>query len=137
MSRPQLPGVDRIGLLRLSVENLLDDSDANDKACRALRRGCTATSIWVARIEIGRRFAATRQGYWRGGKGAPAVESDYADLQRRISELPALQRRLTRRRGRRQARTPGSGAEAAMPLSPEDRESALHGFARDMAACER
>ena len=137
VSRPQLPGVDRIGLLRLSVENLLDDSDANDKAlAERLRRELHGNfDLGRPRIEIGRRFAAHEARILAEAERARRrVEGDYADLQRRESELPALQRRIDaaaaagdRREHLAQALRLADAIDAR-----KDRESALHGFAPDM-----
>ena len=137
VSRPQLPGVDRIGLFRLSVENLLDDSDANDKAlAERLRRELHGNfDLGRPRIELGRRFAGHEARMLAEAERARRrVESDYADLQRRESELPALQRRIDA------AAAAGERREhlaQALRLTDaigvrRDRESALQGFAPDM-----
>ena len=137
VSRPQLPGVDRIGLLRLSVENLLDDSDANDKAlAERLRRELHGNfDLSRPRIEIGRRFAAHEARILAEAERARRhVESDYADLQRRESELPALQRRIDAAAAagdRREHLNQVLRLADAIDVR-KDRESALHGFAPDM-----
>ena len=137
VSRPPLPGADRIGLFRLSVENLLDDSDANDKAlAERLRRELHGNfDLGQPRIEIGRRFAVHEARILaEAGKACRRVESDYADLQRRELELPALERRIdtavaasVRREHLDQALRLADAIDVR-----KDRESALHGFPPDM-----
>ena len=136
-SRPQLPGVDRIGLLRLSVENLLDDSDANDKAlAERLRRELHGNfDLGRPRIEIGRRFAAHEARMLAEATTARRrVEGDYADLQRRESELPALQRRIDAAAAAGERREHlGQALRLADAIDErKDRESALQGFPPDM-----
>ena len=97
VSRPALPGADRIGLFRLSVENLLDDDDADDKALaeRLWRELHGNFDLSEPRIEITRRFARHEAGKLAEAvKGRRRVESEYADLQRQETELPDLARRL-------------------------------------------
>ena len=97
VSRPALPGADRIGLFRLSVENLLDDDDADDKALaeRLWRELHGNFDLSEPRIEITRRFARHEAGKLaEAGKGRRRVESEYADLQRQETELPDLARRI-------------------------------------------
>ena len=97
VSRPALPGADRIGLFRLSVENLLDDSDANDKAlAERLRRELHGNfDLDQPRIEIGRMFARHEaRRLVDAEKTRRRVEGEYADLQRREAELPDLERRI-------------------------------------------
>ena len=97
VSRPALPGADRIGLFRLSVENLLDDSDANDKAlAERLRRELHGNfDLDQPRIEVGRMFARHEaRRLVDAEKARRRVESDYVDLQRREAELPDLERRI-------------------------------------------
>ena len=137
VSRPPLPGADRIGLFRLSVENLLDDSDANDRAlAERLRRELHGNfDLGQPRIEIGRRFAAHEaRRLAEAGRARRRVESDYADLQRREAELPALERRVdtaaaasVRREHLEQALRLADAIDAQ-----KDRESALQRFAPDM-----
>ena len=137
VSRPPLPGADRLGLFRLSVENLLDDSDANDKAlAERLRRELHGNfDLGQPRIEIGRRFAVHETRILaEAGKARRRVESDYADLQRRESELPALERRIdtavaasVRREHLDQALRLADAIDVR-----KDRESALHRFPPDM-----
>ena len=137
VSRPPLPGADRLGLFRLSVENLLDDSDANDKAlAERLRRELHGNfDLGQPRIEIGRRFAVHEARILaEAGKARRRVESDYADLQRRESELPALERRIdtavaasVRREHLDQALRLADAIDVR-----KDRESALHRFPPDM-----
>ena len=137
VSRPPLPGADRLGLFRLSVENLLDDSDANDKAlAERLRRELHGNfDLGQPRIEIGRRFAVHEARILaEAGKARRRVESDYADLQRRESELPALERRIdtavaasVRREHLDQALRLADAIDVR-----KDGESALHRFPPDM-----
>ena len=97
VSRPALPGADRIGLFRLSVENLLDDSDANDKAlAERLRRELHGNfDLDQPRIEIGPMFARHEaRRLVDAEKTRRRVERDYVDLQRREAELPDLERRI-------------------------------------------
>ena len=99
VSRPALPGADRIGLFRLSVENLLDDDDADDKALaeRLWRELNGNFDLSRPRIEITRRFARHEAGKLaEAGKGRWRVESEYAYLQRQEAELPDLARRIER-----------------------------------------
>ena len=99
VSRPALPGADRIGLFRLSVENLLDDNDADDKALaeRLWRELHGNFDLSEPRIEITRRFARHEAGKLAEAvKGRRRVESEYADLQRQEAELPDLARRIER-----------------------------------------
>ena len=137
VSRPQLPGVDRIGLFRLSVENLLDDSDANDKAlAERLRRELHGNfDLGRPRIEIGRRFAAHEARVLAEATTARRrVESDYADLQRRESELPALQLRIDAAAAagdRREHLAQALGLADAIDAR-KDRESELLGFPSDL-----
>ena len=135
--RPQLPGVDRVGLFRLSVENLLDDSDANDKAlAERLRRELHGNfDLGRPRIEIGRRFAVHEaRRLAEAERARRRVESDYADLQRRESELPALQRRIdaAAAAGERREHLAQALKLADAIDAREDRESALDGFPPDM-----
>ena len=96
-SRPALPGADRAGLFRLSVENLLDDSDANDQAlAERLRRELHGNfDLGQPRIEIGRLFARheARQ-LAEAGRARRQVESEYVDLQRQEAGVPALERQI-------------------------------------------
>ena len=135
--RPQLPGVDRVGLFRLSVENLLDDSDANDRAlAERLRRELHGNfDLGRPRIEIGRRFAAHEARMLaEAAKARRRVEGDYADLQRRESELPALQRRIdaAAAAGERREHLAQALKLADAIDARKDRESALDGFPPDM-----
>ena len=135
--RPQLPGVDRVGLFRLSVENLLDDSDANDRAlAERLRRELHGNfDLGRPRIEIGRRFAAHEARMLAEAATARRrVEGDYADLQRRESELPALQRRIdaAAAAGERREHLAQALRLADAIDARKDRESALDGFPPDM-----
>ena len=137
VSRPQLPGVDRVGLFRLSVENLLDDSDANDRAlAERLRRELHGNfDLGRPRIEIGRRFAAHEARMLAEAATARRrVEGDYADLQRRESELPALQRRIdaAAAAGERREHLAQALRLADAIDVRKDRESALDGFPPDM-----
>ena len=96
-SRPVLPGADRIGLFRLSVEHLLDSDDASDKelAERLWREVHGNFDLSAPRIEITRRFALHEAGRLAGaGSERRRVESEYLDLQRREAELPDLERRI-------------------------------------------
>ena len=137
VSRPQLPGVDRIGLFRLSVENLLDDSDANDRAlAERLRRELHGNfDLGRPRIEIGRRFAVHEaRNLAEAERTRRRVEGDYADLQRRESELPALQRRIdaAAAAGERREHLAQALKLADAIDARRDRESALDGFPPDM-----
>ena len=94
---PALPGADRIGLFRLSVEHLLDDDDANDKALaeRLWRELHGNFDLSQPRIEITPRFARHEAvGLARAGNERRRVEREYAELQRREADLPDLERRI-------------------------------------------
>ena len=94
---PALPGADRIGLFRLSVEHLLDDDDANDKALaeRLWRELHGNLDLSRPRIEITPRFARHEAGRLaRAGNERRRVEREYAELQRREADLPDLERRI-------------------------------------------
>ena len=137
VSRPSLPGADRMGLFRLSVENLLDDSDANDRAlAERLRRELHGNfDLDRPRIEIGRRFAVHEaRRLAEAERARRRVESDYADLQRRESELPALQRRIdaAAAAGERREHLAQALKLADAIDARKDRESALDGFPPDM-----
>ena len=137
VSRPPLPGADRIGLFRLSVENLLDDSDANDRAlAERLRRELHGNfDLGQPRIEIGRRFAVHEaRRLADAGRARRRVEDEYVGLQRQESELPALEQRIdtaaaagVRREHLEQALRLADAIDAQ-----KDRESALQRFAPDM-----
>ena len=113
---PALPGADRIGLFRLSVEHLLDDDDANDKALaeRLWRELHGNFDLSQPRIEITPRFARHEAiGLGRAGNERRRVEREYADLQRREADLPDLEQRIeTAVAAPRPARPPGAGAWA-------------------------
>ena len=97
VSRPPLPGADQIGLFRLSVENLLDDSDANDKAlAERLRRELHGNfDLGQPRIEITQRFAQHEAKRLAGARNeSRRVEGEYAALQQREAELPGLERQI-------------------------------------------
>ena len=136
-SRPALPGADRVGLFRLSVENLLDDSDANDKAlAERLRRELHGNfDLGQPRIELGRMFARHEaRRLADAGKTRRRVESEYAGLQRQEAELPALERKIEKAVAAR-ART--EHLEQALRLADaidarKDHESALQRFPPDM-----
>ena len=136
-SRPALPGADRVGLFRLSVENLLDDSDANDKAlAERLRRELHGNfDLGQPRIELGRMFARHEaRRLADAGKARRRVESEYAGLQRQEAELPDLERKIEKAVAAR-ART--EHLEQALRLADaigarKDRESALQRFPPDM-----
>ena len=136
-SRPMLPGADRIGLFRLSVENLLDDSDANDRAlAERLRRELHGNfDLGQPRIEIGRRFAVHEARILAdAGKARRRVESEYADLQRQEAELPALERRIDTAVAasvRREHLDQALRLDDAIDVR-KDRESALQRFPPDM-----
>ena len=137
VSRPALPGADRMGLFRLSVENLLNDSDADDRAlAERLRRELHGNfDLGQPRIEIGRRFAVHEARILaEAGRARRRVESDYADLQRRESELPALERRIDTAAA---ASVRREHLDQALRLADaidvrKDRESALQRFSPDM-----
>ena len=136
-SRPALPGADRVGLFRLSVENLLDDSDANDKAlAERLRRELHGNfDLGQPRIELGRRFAVHEAKILAdAGKARRRVEDEYVGLYRQEAELPALGRRIemavaasVRREHLEQALRLADAIDAR-----KDRESALQRFPPDM-----
>ena len=136
-SRPALPGADRVGLFRLSVENLLDDSDANDKAlAERLRRELHGNfDLGQPRIEIGRRFAVHEARILAdAGRARRRVEDEYVGLYRQEAELPALGRRIemavaasVRREHLEQALRLADAIDAR-----KDRESALQRFPPDM-----
>ena len=136
-SRPALPGADRVGLFRLSVENLLDDSDANDKAlAERLRRELHGNfDLGQPRIELGRMFARHEaRRLADAGKTRRRVESEYAGLQRQETELPALERKIEKAVA---ARTRTEHLEQALRLADaidarKDHESALQRFPPDM-----
>ena len=94
---PALPGADRIGLFRLSVEHLLDDDDPNDKAlAERLRRELHGNfDLSQPRIELTPRFARHEAaGLAKAGNERRRVEREYAELQRREADLPDLERRI-------------------------------------------
>ena len=96
-SRPVLPGADRMGLFRLSVEHLLDADDANDRelAGRLWRELHGNYDLSQPRIEVTRRFALHDAGRLAKAAGERRrVEGEYVDLQRREAELPDLERRI-------------------------------------------
>ena len=96
-SRPPLPGADQIGLFRLSVENLLDDDDGNDKALaeRLWRELHGNFDLGQPRIEITRRFAQHEASRLvKAGNERRRVERDYAGLQRQEADLPDLERQI-------------------------------------------
>ena len=136
-SRPALPGADRVGLFRLSVENLLDDSDANDKAlAERLRRELHGNfDLGQPRIEIGRRFAVHKARILAdAGKARRRVEDEYVGLQRQEAELPALGRRIEMAAAasvRREHLEQALGLADAIDAR-KDRESALQRFPPDM-----
>ena len=96
-SRPALPGADRFGLFRLSVEQLLDADDDNDRelAERLWRELHGNFDLSRPRIEITPRFARheASQLSWVAGERR-RVEREYDELQRREAELPDLERRI-------------------------------------------
>ena len=136
-SRPVLPGADRIGLFRLSVEHLLDSDDANDKelAERLWREVHGNFDLSEPRIQITRRFALHEASRLTGaGSERRRVESEYLDLQRREAELPELERRIgeavaagSRREHLEQALDLADAIDAR-----KAREAALEGFPPDM-----
>ena len=136
-SRPALPGADRVGLFRLSVENLLDDSDANDKAlAERLRRELHGNfDLGQPRIELGRRFAVHEARILAdAGKARRRVEDEYVGLYRQEAELPALGRRIemavaasVRREHLEQALRLADAIDAR-----KDRESVLERFPPEM-----
>ena len=136
-SRPVLPGADRIGLFRLSVEHLLDDDDANDRelAGRLWRELRGNFDLNRPRIEITPRFAQHEARRLAGaGTERRRVEGDYVELQRREAELPDLERRIeeavaagARREHLEQALELADAIDAR-----KAREAALQGFPADM-----
>ena len=137
VSRPALPGADRVGLFRLSVENLLDDSDASDKAlAERLRREMHGNfDLSQPRIEIGRMFARheARQ-LAEAGRARRRVESEYVDLQRQEAGLPALDRQIeTAVAARARSEHLAQALKLADALDArKDRESALAQFPPEM-----
>ena len=136
-SRPALPGADRVGLFRLSVENLLDDSDANDQAlAQRLRRELHGNfDLGQPRIELGRLFARheARQ-LAEAERMRRRVENEYVDLQRQEAGLPALERQIETAVA---ARTRSEHLAQALRLADaidarKDRESALAQFPPEM-----
>ena len=132
-ARPALPGADQVGLFRLSVENLLDDSDANDRAlAERLRRELHGNfDLDQPRIEIGRMFARheARQ-LAEAERACRRVESEYVDLQRQEARLPALERQIE---NAAQARDRSEHLKLALALANaidarKNRESALAQF---------
>ena len=136
-SRPALPGANRVGLFRLSVENLLDDSDANDKAlAERLRHELHGNyDLDQPRIELGRMFARHEARRLADtGKARRRVESEYAGLQRQEAELPALEREIEKAVA---ARARSEHLAQALRLADaidarKDRASALQRFPPDM-----
>ena len=137
VSRPALPAADQIGLFRLSVEHLLDDDDANDKALagRLWRELHGNFDLGQPRIVITLRFAR-----YEAGKLAEAanerrrVEREYAGLQRREAALPDVERRIEQAVAAEARR---DLLEQALKLADaidarKARESALQGFPPDM-----
>ena len=134
---PALPGADRIGLFRLSVEHLLDDDDANDKALaeRLWRELHGNFDLSQPRIEITPRFARHEAGRLaRAGNERRRVEREYAELQRREANLPDLERRIemaVAARARRDHLRQALGLADAIDAR-KARESALQPFPPDM-----
>ena len=134
---PALPGADRIGLFRLSVEHLLDDDDANDKALaeRLWRELHGNFDLSQPRIEITPRFARHEAGgLARAGNERRRVEREYAELQRREADLPDLERRIetaVAARARRDHLRQALGLADAIDAR-KAREAALQPFPPDM-----
>ena len=134
---PLVPGADRFGLFRLSVEHLLDDDDANDRelAERLWRELHGNLDLSRPRIELGSKFAAHEARLLaRAGGERRRVEGEYVDLQRRETELPDLERRIAEAtaagvRGEqlRQALTLADAIEAR-----KAREADIRGFPPNM-----
>ena len=137
VSRPALPAADRIGWFRLSVEHLLDDDDANDKALagRLWRELHGNFDLNQPRIEITRRFARHEAGKLAEAAHARRrVEREYAGLQRREAELPDVERRIEQAvaaEARRDLLEQGLKLADAIDAR-KARESALQGFPPDM-----
>ena len=136
-SRPALPGADRVGLFRLSVENLLDDSDANDQAlAERLRRELHGNfDLGQPRIELGRLFARheARQ-LAEAERARRRVENEYVDLQRQEAGLPTLERQIEKAvaaRARSEHLAQALGLADAIDAR-KDRESALAQFPPEM-----
>ncbi len=136
-SRPALPGADRVGLFRLSVENLLDDSDAGDQAlAQRLRRELHGNfDLGQPRIELGRLFARheARQ-LAEAERARRRVENEYVDLQRQEAGLPALERQIEKAVA---ARARSEHLAQALRLADaidarKERESALAQFPPEM-----
>ena len=135
--RPALPGADRVGLFRLSVESLLDDRDVNDKAlAERLRRELHGNfDLGQPRIEIGRMFARHEARALAEAKRAlRGVERDYLHLQQQEVGLPALERQIEKAA---QARIRSDHLNQALTLADaidarKDRESTLARFPPDM-----
>ena len=136
-SRPALPGADRVGLFRLSVENLLDDSDANDQAlAQRLRRELHGNfDLGQPRIELGRLFARHEaRRLAEAERARRRVENEYVDLQRQEAGLPALERQIEKAVA---ARARSEHLAQALRLADaidarKDRESALAQFPPEM-----
>ena len=119
------------------MENLLDDSDANDKAlAERLRRELHGNfDLGQPRIELGRRFAVHEARILAdAGRARRRVEDEYVGLYRQEAELPALGRRIemaveasVRREHLEQALRLADAIDAR-----KDRESALQRFPPDM-----
>ena len=100
-SRPALPGAEQIDLYRLSVESLLDHSDASDRelAARLRRELFGNVDLDALRSEIqgprAKRFGGREAGVLAAAdKARRQVESEYAALERREAELPELKKRI-------------------------------------------
>ena len=136
-SRPALPGADRIGLFRLSVEQLLDADDENDKelAERLWRELHGNFDLNQPRMEISPRFARHEASRLSRAAGElRRVEREYDELQRREAELPDLERRIKKAvaAGARREHLEQALELAGAIDSRKEREAALRGFPAGM-----
>ena len=98
---PALPGVDQIGLYRLSVEHLLDADDAGDKELAGLMRkellgNCDLDALRSAiQPASGSRFGRSdAKALDAAASARRQVQNRYEALQRDEETLPDLQRRI-------------------------------------------
>ena len=136
-SRPALPGADRLGLFRLSVEQLLDADDDNDRelAERLWRELHGNFDLSRPRIEITPRFARHEAGQLSRAAGERRrVEREYDELQRREAELPDLERRIGEAvaAGARREHLVHALALADATDARKEREAVLQGFPTGM-----
>ena len=109
-SRPLLPGVDRIGLFRLSVENLLDDSDADDKALAERLRRELHGNFDLGRPQDRDRAEVRRSRGKSAGRGGDGRAGAWRKRLRRPCSGGKRSCPTSQRRSRRRRRRPASGA---------------------------